>query len=76
MIEPGQANFIARDALLQFLRQHGEVAPRVAQQLSQNYYTAHEEIRTLGLTCSPSEKFAKLLFPGRPMPAKPMSPRI
>jgi CRP/FNR family cyclic AMP-dependent transcriptional regulator len=62
MIEPGQANFIARDALLQFLRQHGEVALRVAEQLSQNYYTAHEEIRTLGLTSSPSEKFAKLLL--------------
>jgi CRP/FNR family cyclic AMP-dependent transcriptional regulator len=62
MMEPGQANFIARDALLQFLRQHGEVALRVAEQLSQNYYTAHEEIRTLGLTSSPSEKFAKLLL--------------
>ena len=62
MIEPGQANFIARDALLQFLRQHGEVALRVAEQLSLNYYTAHEEIRTLGLTSSPSEKFAKLLL--------------
>ncbi len=62
MLEPGQANFIARDALLQFLRQHGEVALRVAEQLSQNYYTAHEEIRTLGLTRSPSEKFAKLLL--------------
>jgi CRP/FNR family transcriptional regulator, cyclic AMP receptor protein len=62
MIEPGQANFIARDALLQFLRQHGEVALRVAEQLSRNYYAAHEEIRTLGLTSSPSEKFAKLLL--------------
>jgi CRP/FNR family cyclic AMP-dependent transcriptional regulator len=62
MIEPGQANFIARDALLQFLRQHGEVALRIAEQLSQNYYTAYEEIRTLGLTSSPSEKFAKLLL--------------
>jgi len=62
MLEPGQANFIARDALLQFLRQHGEVALRVAEQLSQNYYIAHEEIRTLGLMRSPSEKFAKLLL--------------
>src|SRR5258708_38237508 len=62
MIEPGQANFIDRDALLQFLRQHGEVALRVAEQLSQNYYAAHEEIRTLGLARSPSVKFAKLLL--------------
>jgi CRP/FNR family transcriptional regulator len=62
MIEPGQANFITRDALLHFLREYGEVAVRVAEQLSSNYYTAYEEIRTLGLTTSPSEKFAKLLL--------------
>ena len=62
MIEPGQANFIARDALLQFLRLHGEVALRVAEQLSRNYYAAYEEIRTLGLTSSPAEKLAKLLL--------------
>jgi CRP/FNR family transcriptional regulator, cyclic AMP receptor protein len=62
MIEPGQANFIARDALLQFLRENGEVALRVAEQLSRNYYVAYEEIRTLGLASSPAEKFAKLLL--------------
>jgi len=32
---------------------------RVAEQLSRNYYTAYEEIRT---ATSPSEKFAKLLL--------------
>jgi CRP/FNR family cyclic AMP-dependent transcriptional regulator len=62
MIQPGQANFIPRDALLDFLKEHGEVALRVAEQLSLNYYTAYEEIRTLGLTSSPGEKFAKLLL--------------
>jgi CRP/FNR family transcriptional regulator, cyclic AMP receptor protein len=61
MVEPGQANFIARDDLLHFLREYGEVALRVAEQLSRNYYTAYEEIRTLGLTNSPAEKLAKLL---------------
>ena len=66
MKEPGQANFIARDALLQFLREYGEVALRVAEQLSRNYYTAYEEIRTLGLTSSPSGKFAKLLLSWSP----------
>ena len=62
MVEAGQANFIARDAFLQFLREQGEVAVRVAEQLSRNYYTAYEEIRTLGLMSSPAEKFAKLLL--------------
>ncbi|HEV3511767.1 MAG TPA: Crp/Fnr family transcriptional regulator [Candidatus Sulfotelmatobacter sp.] len=62
MMEPGQANFIPRDSLLHYLKDNPEVAMRVAQQLSRNYYTAYEEIRTLGLSVSPSEKFAKLLL--------------
>jgi CRP/FNR family transcriptional regulator, cyclic AMP receptor protein len=62
MMEPGQANFIPRDSLLLMLKDHPEAATRVAQQLSRNYYTAYEEIRTLGLAASPSEKFAKLLL--------------
>ena len=62
MAEPGQANFIAADALLQFLHEYGEVAIRVAQQLSRNYYSAHEAIRTLGLTNSPGQRLAKLLL--------------
>jgi CRP/FNR family transcriptional regulator len=62
MLEAVQTNFIARDSFLQFLREHGEVAVRVPEQLSRNYYTAYEEIRTLGLTSSPAEKFAKLLL--------------
>jgi CRP/FNR family transcriptional regulator, cyclic AMP receptor protein len=62
MMEPGQANFIPRDSLMHFIRDFPEVAARIAQQLSRNYYTAYEEIRTLGLAASPSEKFAKLLL--------------
>jgi CRP/FNR family cyclic AMP-dependent transcriptional regulator len=62
MMEPGQANFVPRDSLMQMLKDHPEGAMRVAQQLSRNYYTAYEEIRTLGLAASPSEKFAKLLL--------------
>lgn len=74
MIEPGQANFIPRDALLRFLGEHGEVALRVAEQLSRNYYTAYEEIRTLGLTSSPGEKFAKLLLSWYPENGKVNGP--
>lgn len=62
MVEPGQANFIRRDTLVQLVRTDGEVALKVAEQLSRNYYTAFEEVRTLGLTNSPSEKLAKLLL--------------
>lgn len=69
MIEPGQANFITRDALLHFLRDHGEVALRVAEQLSMNYYSAYQGIRTLGLSNSPAERFAKLLLEWSSTPA-------
>jgi CRP/FNR family transcriptional regulator len=62
MMEPGQANFIPRDCFLQLMKDHPEASLRVGEQLSRNYYTAHEEIRTLGLSASPSEKFAKLLL--------------
>jgi CRP/FNR family cyclic AMP-dependent transcriptional regulator len=62
MVEPGQSNFIPADALLQFLRDSGEVALQVAQQLSRNYYTSYEQVRTLGFTNSPGQKFAKLLL--------------
>lgn len=74
MLEPAQASFISRDALLQFLREHGEVALRIAEQLSSNYYTAHEEIRTLGLTTNTAERFAKLLLSWTPRTTDPTTP--
>jgi CRP/FNR family transcriptional regulator, cyclic AMP receptor protein len=61
MMEPGQANFIPREPLILMMREFPEVALRIAQQLSRNYFAAHEEIRTLGLATS-SERFAKLLL--------------
>lgn len=69
MLEPGQVNFIARDALLQLVNEHKEIALRVAQMLSENYYNAHEEIRTLGMSRSPAQKFAKLLLSWYPAKA-------
>src|ERR1700756_3660359 len=62
MMEPGQANFIPRDSLLHMLKDFPAVAVWGAQQLSRTYYTAYEDIRTLVLAVSPSEKFAKLLL--------------
>ena len=61
MLEPGQANFIPREPLILMMREFPEVALRIAQQLSRNYFAAHEEVRTLGLATS-SERFAKLLL--------------
>lgn len=62
MMVRGQANFIPRDSLLQFRKDSQEVGLRVVEELSRDYYAEYEEIRLLGLTRSPSEKFAKLLL--------------
>ena len=45
--EPLQANFIPREAFLQFLRQRGEVAVRIAEILSHIYHTTLSEVRYL-----------------------------
>ena len=62
LLEPSQVNFVERKQFLEFLSRHGEVAVRVAQQLSRNYHSAYEEIRSLGLSQSTAERFAKLLL--------------
>jgi CRP/FNR family cyclic AMP-dependent transcriptional regulator len=62
MLDPSQVNFIKRDEFLRFLREYGEAALRVAQQLSSNYHSAYEEIRSLGLSRSAAEKLAKLIL--------------
>jgi len=61
MMEPGQANFIPHDSLLQVMKDHGEVAVGVAKQLSGIYYTAHKKVLTLGLT-HVAERLAQLLL--------------
>jgi CRP/FNR family transcriptional regulator, cyclic AMP receptor protein len=57
-----QVNFVARDGFLRFLGQHGDACLRVAQHLSNNYHLACEQIRSLGLSHSVSERLAKLLL--------------
>ena len=62
VIEPTQANFISRDDFLRFLREHGEAALRVAQQLGETYHSAIAEMRTIGLSHSAGEKLARFLL--------------
>lgn len=61
-LEPAQANFVARADFLNFLREHGEAALRVAEELSNNYHAAYTEVRALGLSTSASEKLSRLLL--------------
>jgi len=62
VIEPTQANFISRTDFLNFLRDHGEAALRVAQELSETYQTAFAEMRTIGLSHSAREKLARFIL--------------
>jgi len=62
VIEPAQANFIPRADFLEFLREHGEVSLRVAQQLGETYHAAVAEMRSIGLSHSAAEKLARFLL--------------
>jgi CRP/FNR family transcriptional regulator len=61
-LDPCQVNFVKREDFLHFLRGHNDVCLRVAEQLSEKYNTACNEIRSLGLSHSAAEKLAKLLL--------------
>jgi CRP/FNR family transcriptional regulator, cyclic AMP receptor protein len=62
VLEPTQANFIARTDFLNFLREHGEAAVRVAEQLAENYHHSLSEMRNIGLSHSAGEKLARFLL--------------
>jgi CRP/FNR family transcriptional regulator, cyclic AMP receptor protein len=62
VIEPTQLQFIARKNFLDFLREHGDVALRVAEQLGETYHAAVDEMRTIGLSRSAEEKVARFIL--------------
>jgi CRP/FNR family transcriptional regulator, cyclic AMP receptor protein len=61
-LEPIQANFVPRDPFLLFLKEHGEVALRVAEILSDIYHATYQEVRYLGLSGSAAGKLARFLL--------------
>src|SRR5215813_3998145 len=61
-LEPLQANFIPKDAFLQFLREHAEAAVRVAEIMSRIYHATLLEVRYLGFSSSTGEKLARFLL--------------
>jgi len=62
VVEPTQANFISQTDFLNFLKEFGEAALRVAQELSDSYQTAFAEMRTIGLSHSAREKLARFIL--------------
>lgn len=61
-LEPIQANFVPRDSFLNFLKEHGEVALRVAEMLSDIYHATYQEVRYLALSGSAAGKLARFLL--------------
>lgn len=59
---PCQINFVKREDFLRFLSEHGSACLRVAEHLSNNYHTAFEQVRLLGLSQSAAGKLAKLIL--------------
>jgi CRP/FNR family transcriptional regulator, cyclic AMP receptor protein len=62
VLEPAQANFIAKHDFLDFLADHGEAALRVSQQMGENYHLALAEMKTIGLSHSAAEKLARFVL--------------
>jgi CRP/FNR family cyclic AMP-dependent transcriptional regulator len=61
-IDPCQVNFVKRDDFLRFLKDDVEACFKVAEQLSEKYHNACNEVRSLGLAHSAAEKLARLLL--------------
>lgn len=61
-LAPCQVNFIRREDFLRFLSENSQVCLRAAEQLSNNYYAANEQARSLGLSQSTAEKLARLIL--------------
>src|SRR5271169_2316808 len=61
-LDPCQVNFVKRDDFLRFLKDDVQVCFKVAEQLSEKYHDACNEVRSLGLSHSAHEKLANLLL--------------
>jgi CRP/FNR family transcriptional regulator len=60
-MEPSRVSHVLRDDFLTFLRKSPEASRQVILQLSANYYDSQREVRTLNLSSSVPEKFARLV---------------
>jgi CRP/FNR family cyclic AMP-dependent transcriptional regulator len=61
-LDPCQVNFIKRDDFLRFLKEDVQACFKGAEQLSEKYHDACNEVRSLGLSHSAHEKLANLLL--------------
>ena len=58
-LDPCQVNFVKRDDFLRFLKDDVEACFKVAEQLSEKYHNACQEVRSLGLSHSAADQYAE-----------------
>jgi len=73
-IGPCQVSFVKRDDFLRFLRDHVQACFKVAEQLSEKYHDACNEVRSLGLLHSAHERLANLLLEWSSKKGEPAQP--
>lgn len=61
-LEPVQVNVILRGPFMEFLREHGEAALRVAEILNEIYHATFRELQYLAHSGSAAEKLARFLL--------------
>lgn len=61
-MQPCQLGFVGREDMLRFLREHGDASTRVNEHLARDCSDAYGVVRTIGLSHSVSERFAKFLL--------------
>ncbi|MFN6963844.1 MAG: Crp/Fnr family transcriptional regulator [Pyrinomonadaceae bacterium] len=62
VLESCQVNFIRKQDLLRFIRNHADAGLAALRQLSDNYHQAYTQVCSLGLSSSVADKLAKLLL--------------
>jgi CRP/FNR family transcriptional regulator len=61
-MQPCQLNFVAKEDMLRFLVEHADAALRATQHLARDCSDAYGVVRTIGLSHSVSERFARFLL--------------
>lgn len=62
ILEPGEANYLAREDFVNFLQSYGEVSIRVAQHLSLELQRAYTQVSRIALAPNARAKLASLLL--------------
>ena len=61
-MQPCQLDFVGREDMLQFLKEHADACLHAAQHLARDCSDSYGVVRTIGLSHSVSERFARFLL--------------